>query len=169
MWNVSNLLNISCRSWSIPDRTIFVSFYSNFLKKILMLARFISVSDLNDINIRSERNGIIINFKEEKNNLQMSLKKIGIIFVILVMASCWSTKRMLQKDGFSDPLCAVYDQNTGDCISCICRAFFDKNRQCKPVSDLCQSWNINTGECTSCYRGYELINDTCITIQVFTP
>jgi hypothetical protein len=84
----------------------------------------------------------------------MILKQIGFIFVILMVVNCSDKARMLTSDGFLDPFCAVFDQQTGDCVACICRGYFDKNRQCHTVSDLCQTWNINNGECTSCYRGY---------------
>jgi len=76
---------------------------------------------------------------------------------------------MLQTDGFNDPFCAVFDQKSGDCISCICRGYFDSNGRCKAIDDLCQTWNINTGECTSCYRGYELNNGTCTAIEFYVP
>ncbi len=99
----------------------------------------------------------------------MIFKKIGILFVILIAAKCTYINRMLETDGFSDPFCAIFDQKTGECQACICRGYFDKNRRCQPVDDLCQSWNINTGECTSCYRGYQLINNTCVSIIFYNP
>lgn len=72
-------------------------------------------------------------------------RNIVVLLVLVGVAVCWSGNRMLQKDGFSDPMCVEVDKQSGDCVSCICRAFFDKNRRCKAVSDLCQTWNINTG------------------------
>ncbi len=64
---------------------------------------------------------------------------------MLVVANSWPNKRMLQTDGFSDPLCAVFDQQTGDCLGCSCRSIFDKDRICRSVNDLCRTWNINNG------------------------
>lgn len=75
----------------------------------------------------------------------MKLTNIGLIFVLVIAINCWDKARMLQSDGFSDPFCAIFDQQSGDCVACICRGYFDKNRQCRAVSDLCQTWNINTG------------------------
>ena len=99
----------------------------------------------------------------------MLVKNITVFFILLGIATCWSGTRMLQTDGFNDPFCAVFDQKSGDCISCICRGYFDSNGRCKAINDLCQTWNINTGECTSCYRGYELINGTCKAIEFYVP
>ena len=99
----------------------------------------------------------------------MLVKNITLLFILLGVATCWSGKRMLQTDGFSDPLCAIFDQKSGDCISCICRGYFDNNRRCRAVDNLCQTWNINTGECTSCYRGYELNNGMCKIIEFYNP
>lgn len=99
----------------------------------------------------------------------MSVKNFTLFFILLGVATCWSGTRMLQTDGFDDPLCAVFDQKSGDCVSCICRGYFDSNHRCKAINDLCQTWNINTGECTSCYRGYELVNGTCTKIEFYVP
>ena len=40
----------------------------------------------------------------------MLVKNITLLFILLGVATCWSGTRMLQTDGFSDPLCAVFDQ-----------------------------------------------------------
>lgn len=60
----------------------------------------------------------------------MVFKKIGILFLILAVARSSYISRMLQTDGFSDPFCAIFDQQTGECQACICRAYFDRNRRC---------------------------------------
>lgn len=100
----------------------------------------------------------------------MFVKRLLILVAVLLVINSESIMpRILQRGAFSDPLCAIFDQQTGDCVACICRGYFDKNRVCRSVSDLCQTWNINSGECTSCYRGYELVNETCIAITFYNP
>ena len=118
--------------------------FGRTFRKILDRFRYIAVSKTTTIYIKLARSAIIF-ILPDRNTSKMTFKKIGILLFVVAIASCIERNRMLQTNGFSDPFCAIFDQQTGDCVACICRGYFDKNRQCRVVSDLCQTWNINTG------------------------
>lgn len=61
----------------------------------------------------------------------------------------------------SDVGCAVWDWSNNVCTKCSTNWFFNSNKVCIPVSDQCLSANAS-GECASCYKGYDLINGTCV-------
>lgn len=61
----------------------------------------------------------------------------------------------------SDLGCGSWDWDNNKCLACSKGFVFNANRICVAVSDQCKTFDL-TGSCTSCFKGYDLINGTCI-------
>lgn len=59
----------------------------------------------------------------------------------------------------SDPGCKSWVN--GACKECSKNWVFNAKDVCIPVSDLCKS-SDNTGNCVTCYKGYDLVNGSCL-------
>jgi hypothetical protein len=57
--------------------------------------------------------------------------------------------------------CKTWDWTNQKCLACSNNWVFNSNGVCVPVSDMCQSHDAS-GACTACYRGYDLVNGTCV-------
>jgi hypothetical protein len=57
--------------------------------------------------------------------------------------------------------CGSWDWNNQVCLTCANKWVFNANKKCAPVSDQCAA-NAANGDCTICYKGYDLINGTCL-------
>lgn len=59
----------------------------------------------------------------------------------------------------TDPGCRTWE--SGVCLECSLRWVFNALGFCSPVQDVCRTFD-NIGLCLTCYRGYSLINGTCV-------
>lgn len=62
----------------------------------------------------------------------------------------------------SDLGCRIWNWTAGVCNECSFNWYVDANGRCAEVSTYCQSHDASNGVCLSCYRGYDLINGTCV-------
>jgi proprotein convertase subtilisin/kexin type 5 len=77
----------------------------------------------------------------------------------LVNGSCLYSESNNAKP--TDGGCAAWDWANAKCKSCSTNWVFDSNGLCITVSDQCRTANTN-GLCDSCYRGYDLVNGSCV-------
>ena len=61
----------------------------------------------------------------------------------------------------TDGGCRTWDWANAKCTACSNNCVFNSNGLCIPVSDLCRT-SSSEGLCTSCYKGYDLVNGTCL-------
>jgi hypothetical protein len=57
--------------------------------------------------------------------------------------------------------CKTWDWTNQKCLACSNNWVFNSKGVCVPVSDMCQSHDAS-GACTACYKGYDLVNGTCV-------
>jgi hypothetical protein len=57
--------------------------------------------------------------------------------------------------------CAIWDWINALCLQCSTNWVFSVNSICIPVNDQCRT-SDKTGSCTGCYKGYDLLNKTCV-------
>ena len=62
----------------------------------------------------------------------------------------------------ADPGCAKWDWDSQLCLSCSKNWVFNSSKICIPVSDQCKTTSLNSGLCISCYKGYDLIEGSCV-------
>ena len=67
----------------------------------------------------------------------------------------------------ADVGCRQWDWANQKCLKCSFRWAFNKDGTCVPVSDSCLSWNGS--QCDSCYKGYDLVNGTCLQSTPIKP
>lgn len=60
----------------------------------------------------------------------------------------------------ANPLC--HQWNGTVCLSCATRSYFDAKQICQPVSDYCWTFDPLNGVCLTCFKGYDLVNNTCV-------
>ena len=61
----------------------------------------------------------------------------------------------------SDLGCATWDWENQVCLACSNNWFKNSNGRCVPVADQCAT-HAENGDCTSCFKGYDLVEGTCI-------
>jgi hypothetical protein len=61
----------------------------------------------------------------------------------------------------TDGGCKIWDWKNAICVECSSNWAFNENRICIPVNDQCRT-NDQNGLCASCYKGYDLVNGTCL-------
>jgi hypothetical protein len=64
----------------------------------------------------------------------------------------------------TDAGCHTWDWANQVCQQCSPYWYFN-NGVCVPVSDLCKTYNNTSGDCLSCFKGYGLVNGSCVTQQ----
>jgi hypothetical protein len=64
----------------------------------------------------------------------------------------------------SDVGCKTWDWNKQVCLECSYFWVFNAGK-CVPVSDLCKTYDGVTGGCLTCYKGYDLVNASCVLSQ----
>lgn len=60
----------------------------------------------------------------------------------------------------TDPNCASW--NSGVCLACSSRAYFNNDGLCAQVSIQCNTYEDSDGLCTSCYPGFALSSGSCV-------
>lgn len=66
----------------------------------------------------------------------------------------------------ANALCATYNQNNGNCITCVAGATFSNNK-CL-INSGCAT-NGTNGRCLSCPPGYTIFNNQCVSIIALNP
>jgi hypothetical protein len=65
----------------------------------------------------------------------------------------------------SDIGCAQWDWDKQICLKCSNNWYLNINNKCAQISPLCNSSDSN-GNCMSCYKGYSLLNGSCVLTAV---
>jgi proprotein convertase subtilisin/kexin type 5 len=60
----------------------------------------------------------------------------------------------------NNPLCSKWEGS--NCVACAFHSYLKANGICTAVNDFCNTWDKLDGNCLSCYKGYDLVNGTCV-------